>query len=291
MPTPTISIRSDRFGPEQSTRAVLCLEAGHDRFRFMAMDGQGQGQWLEDYAFPSLLTERAPTDLLTDIFRDHPLLTAGPWQEIRVSINTPSFTLIPQPLYRKEYAGSYLALMRGSELPAYEFAQAYLHESEGFLSVFSLSHTLADFFSEAYPLQPMTFVHQAGALLEATAALSQQTSDESPVYLYFEDEFVTVISRVGGKLQYCNRFGYKNAQDLTYYVLYILTELSINPETAVVMLYGEITPFAEQYTELSRFLARLRFGTYPAGLTLSSDFSDLPDHRYLSLYGLCLMRD
>ncbi|PRY37077.1 uncharacterized protein DUF3822 [Spirosoma oryzae] len=291
MPTPTISIRSDQFGPEHSARAVLCLEAGHDRFRFMAMDGQGRGQWLEDYAFPSLLTERAPTDLLTDIFRDHPLLTAGPWHEIRISINTPSFTLVPQPLYRKEYAGSYLALMRGNELPAYEFAQAYRHESEGFLSVFSLSHALADFFSEAYPLQPMTFVHQAGALLEATAALSKQASDESPVYLYFEDEFVTVISRAGGKLTYCNRFGYKNAQDLTYYVLYILTELSINPETVVVMLYGEITPFAEQYTELSRFLAHLRFGTYPTALTLSDDFSDLPDHRYLSLYGLCLMGD
>lgn len=289
MPTPTISIRSDQFGPEQSARAVLCLEAGHDRFRFMAMDEQGRGQWLEDYAFPSLLTERLPAELLTEIFRDHPLLTAGPWQEIRVSINTPSFTLIPQLLYRKEYASSYLALMRGNQLPAYDFAQAYTHQDEGFLSVFSMSHALADFFSEVYPLQPLTFVHQAGAILEATAALSKQPSQEPTVYLYFEDEFVTIISRVAGKLRYCNRFGYRNAQDLTYYVLYTLTELQINPETAAVMLYGEITPFAEQYTELSRFLAHLRFGTYPSDLTLSSDFNDLPDHRYLSLYGLCLM--
>lgn len=289
MPTPTISIRSDHFGPEQSARAVLCLEAGHDRFRFLAMDERGRGQWLEDYAFPSLLTERPPADLLTEIFRDHPLLTAGPWQEIRVSINTPSFTLIPQSLYRKEYAGSYLALMRGNQLPTYDFAQAYVHHDEGFLSVFSMSHALADFFSEAYPLQPMTFVHQAGALIEATAALGRQTTDASTVYLYFEDEFVTIINRVGGKLQYCNRFGYRNAQDLTYYVLYTLTELAIDPETVPVMLYGEITPFAEQYTELSRFLAHLRFGTYPSALTLSSDFSDLPDHRYLSLYGLCLV--
>lgn len=291
MPTPTISIHADQFGPEQSARSVLCLEAGHDRFRFIALDEQGQGQWLEDYAFPSLLTDRLPTDLLADIFREHPLLTASPWQEVRVSINTPSFTLVPQPLYRKEYAGSYLALMRGSQLPAHEFAQAYAHEAEGFLSVFSLSHDLADFFSEAYPLQPMTFVHQIGALLEATAVLAQQTAGEPTVYLYFEDEFVTVICRNGSTLRYCNRFGCRNAQDLTYYVLYTLTELQIDPETVVVMLYGEITPFAERYTELSRFLAHLRFGTFPTGVTLGGDFSDLPDHRYLSLYGLCLMGD
>lgn len=197
--------------------------------------------------------------------------------------------MVPSALYRKEYAGSYLALMRGSSLPAHEFAQAYAHGAEGFLSVFNLEHPLADYFSEVYPLQPLTFVHQTSALVQATAALDRHSLATDTVYLYFEDEFVTILSRKKHQLRYCNRFGYKQVQDLVYYILYILDEQGLAPEKVNMVLYGEITPFAEAYTELSRFLPALSFGQPPPGLQLAAEFSDLPDHRYLSLYGLGLL--
>lgn len=229
------------------------------------------------------------TDVLPDVFRDHPVLSAGPWQEIRISVNSPSFTLVPKPLFRKEYAGSYLTLMRGSSLPAHEFAQAYNHDDEGFLSVFNLEHPLADYFSGAYPLQPLTFVHQTGALIQATADLNRHILTPDNIWLFFEDEFVTIIYRKDQQLRYCNRFGYKNAQDLAYYVLYVLDEQKLSPEAVNVGLYGEITPFAEAYVELNRFLLNLSFGHTPPGLVLANEFNELPDHRYLSLYGLGLL--
>lgn len=288
---PTVTIRSASFNPAHSNKSVLCLEVGRDRLRLLVQDLHGQALYLEDYAFPSLLTSQPLTSLLPTIFRDHAVLSAGPWQEIRIGVNSPSFTLIPKPLFRKEYAGSYLALMRGSALPAHEFAQAYAHEDEGFLSVFNLEHPLADYFSEVYPLQPLTYVHQISALIQATADLNRHMLTPDNVYLYFEDEFVTIIHRKAHQLHYCNRFGYKHVQDLVYYVLYIFDEQTINPESSSISLYGEITPFADAYTELSRFLSHLSFGHTPAGLTLAPEFDDLPDHRYLSLYGLSLISE
>ncbi len=288
---PNLTIRADSFDSRLADKSVLSLEVGRDRFRFMVQDKHGKGVYLEDYTFPSLLTDRSMTDILPDVFREHPVLSAGPWQSIRIGVNSPSFTLVPAPLFRKEYAGSYLALMRGSALPAHEFAQAYAHEAEGFLSVFNLEHPLADFFSEVYPLQPITFVHQIGALIQATADLDRHTLVPDTVYLFFEDEFVTIIHRHAHQLQYCNRFGYKNVQDLTYYLLYVLDEQKLNPAVTQVALYGEITPFAEAYAELSRFLPNLLFGQTPPGLLVSTEFNDLPDHRYLSLYGLSLLSE
>ena len=257
----------------------------------MVQDAKQRGCYLEDYTFPSLLTDRPLTDILPGIFRDHPVLSAGPWQEIRIGVNSPSFTLVPKALFRKEYAGSYLALMRGSELPAHEFAQSYKHEAEGFLSVFNLEHPLSDYFSGAYPLQTLTFIHQTGALLQATADLDRQSLVSQTVWLYFEDEFMTVIYRQEHQLRFCNRFGYKNVQDLVYYVLYALDELTCVPNQIHVALYGEITPFSDAYTELSRFLPHLTFGQTPPGLALSSEFEELPNHRYLSLYGLSLISE
>ncbi|GAB3762589.1 hypothetical protein GCM10028817_41160 [Spirosoma pomorum] len=289
MLTPTLTIRADSFGLTQVNQSVLCLEIGRDRLRFMVQNKQREIGYLEEYTFPSMLAERPLSEVLPDVFLNHPVLTAGPWQEIRISLNSPSFTLVPQPLYRKEYAGSYLALMRGSALPAHEFAQAYLHESEGFLSVFNLSHPLADYFAEMYPLQSIRFVHQTSALLQATADMDKRSLTPQGVWLYFEDEFVTVICRQDHQLRFCNRFGYKNPQDLTYYVLYVLDEQRMDPTEVPVTLYGEITPFADSFTELSRFLAHLSFGHVPPSLHLADEFDDAPEHRYLSLYGLTLL--
>lgn len=290
-PAPTITIRTDSFDPAHTNKSVLCLEVGRDRFRLLVQDARGRAVYLEEYAFPSLLNNQPLTSLLPGVFGNHPVLSAGPWQQIRIGVNTPSFTLVPKPLFRKEYAGSYLALMRGSTLPAHEFAQAYAHEAEGFLAVFNLEHPLADYFSEVYPLEPLTYVHQVSALLLATADLDRHMLTPDSVYLYFEDEFVTIIHRRAHQLQYCNRFGYKHVQDLVYYVLYILDEQHINREAATLCLYGEITPFADAYTELSRFLPNLTFGHTPPGLTLTAEFNDLPNHRYLSLYGLSLINE
>ena len=288
---PTVTIRANSFDPALTAKSVLCIEVGHDRLRFLVQNGRRRGCYLEDYTFPALFTDNSLTDRLPDVFRTNPVLSTGPWQDIRVGVNSPSFTLVPQPLFRKEYANSYLALMRGNPLPAHEFARAYTHEAEGFLSVFNLEHALFDHFAGVYPLQPLTFVHQTGALIQATADLDRRSLTSHNVYLYFDYEFVTVIYRQSHQLRYCNRFGYRNAQDLTYYILYVLDEQKLLPETANVILYGEITPFAESYTSLSQFLPNLSFGQTPPGLALAPEFDDLPNHRYLSLYGLGLLSE
>lgn len=286
---PTVTIRSNSFDPTHIEQSVLCLELGPDRLRIMVQDEGRQAVYLEDYAIPALLSNQPLISLLPNLFRDHTVLSAGPWPEIRIGVNSPSFTLVPRPLFRKEYAGSYLALMRGSELPAHEFAQAYDHKDASFMSVFNLEHAVADYFSEVYPLQPLTYVHQVSALLQAVSALNRHSLTPNTVYLYFDEELLTIIHYKGPQLRYCNRFDYKNSQDMTYYLLYILNEQQLTPDTVSILLYGEITPFAEAYTELSRFLPNLTFGHLPPGFNLATAFNSVPVHRYLSLYGLGLM--
>lgn len=288
---PKTTIRTYSFDPENTGQSVLCLEVGQDRFQLLVRDKRGQASCLEDYRFSPLSTEQSLLGVLPDVFRNHEILLAGPWQEIRVGINSASFTLIPEPLFRKEYAASYLALMRGSTLPTHEFAQVYAHKAAGFLSAFNLEHALFDYFSETYALQPLVFVHQTSALIQATADLDRRSLTTTGVYLYFEDEFVTILYWKDHQLHYCNRFGYKNVQDLAYYILYVLDEQSLSAGAVPISLFGEITPFSEAFSELSRFLPTLSFGTVPAGLTLAPEFHDLPDHRYLSLYGLSLLSD
>ncbi|GAA4471008.1 DUF3822 family protein [Nibrella saemangeumensis] len=286
--SPTVAVRQDQFDASQAEKSVLCLEVSKDRFRFALLDQNRHCCWLEDYAFPSLLTERPASEALPALFQGNPILQISQWQEIRIAINSGSFTLVPGNLFRREYANSYLSLMRGNALPAHEFAQAYEHE-EGFYSVFNAEHPLADYFSATYPLQQLTFVHQTSALIRAATAVDRELPSTQNLLLYFENEFITIILHSNRRLIYCNRFGYKQAQDLAYYILYVIAELNLEPYSVNALLYGEITPFADIYTELTRFLPHLSFGHTPPGLTLTAGFDDLPDHRYISLYGLALL--
>ncbi|MCY7356922.1 MAG: DUF3822 family protein [Rudanella sp.] len=289
--SPIVAIRQNSFDAAQTEQSVLCVEVGKDHLRFAYLDSQKRLAWLEDFSFPSLLTERSLADNLPAIFQDHPVLSAGPWQQVLITVNSPAFTLIPASLFRKEYATSYMTLMRGSALPPHEYAHFFEHVPDGFTSVFNVEHRLANYLAGVYPLQNTTFVHQTSALITASAAVEKRLVSTQNLLLYFEDEFVTTILRSNHALRYCNRFGFKNPQDLTYYILYVLEELRLEPYSVNILLYGEITPFADSYRHLSEFLPHMMFGQTPTGIHFNGDFDDLPEHRYLSLYGLTLLSE
>ncbi len=286
--TPAIAV--GQFDPAGAEGGVLCLEIGKDRFGFAVQERDGLVTQFDEYEFPSLLAEQSVPALLPGIFGQCPALQADAWQEIRVSVDSPSFTLIPTPLFRKEYAGNYLALMRGSVLPPQDIAQFYAHADQ-FYSVFSVGQLLKDTVLDQYALSPVTFMHQTSALLKAAAHLDRQTDTGQNMLLYFENEFVTIIFHDNHTLRFCNRFGYRTASDMTYFVLYVLEELDLQPATLSTTLYGEITPFAEAYSELKQFLGNMTFGSIPETIQLTDAFDDLPEHRYLSMYGLTLLSE
>lgn len=286
--SPTVSVRPDVLTAGQAEKSILCLDMAPQRLRLTLLDPQRRMVWLDEYAQPTLLTEASLSTQLPALFSEHPLLHYERFEHIRVAVNASAFTLVPSELYRKEYAGNYLTLMRGHQPPPNEIASAYAHK-EGFTVVFGLDRGITEFVGGQYPLQPITYVHQSSALIQATDPIDRQQAATQTLFLHFEDEFVFVLFRENHQLRYCNRFGYKNVQDLVYYVLYVADELKADPDTVNALAYGEITPFAEAYTALLRFIPNLHIGQQPSSLNVSSDLTDLPEHRYLDLQGLCLL--
>ncbi|MFC5408553.1 DUF3822 family protein [Larkinella bovis] len=288
--SPTVAIQEDSFDVSMTDSYQLCLEMSHERFRFCVVEPeQRQCFWLEDYTFPTLLTENPLLPSLRSIYQNHPLLQSSYWKKIQVSVNSPSFTLIPTSLYRKEYRAQYLQLMRGNPLSLSEHALTYTHQKEDFQAVFSIDNALTDWLAATYPLQQLTIVHQSSALIQATAASDLVLDSSQKLSLNFEDESVTLVFRKAGRFMYCNRFAYKNATDLVYYILYVINELKTEPKELKVILSGEITPFADIFTSLEQFLPNIRFGSTPPNLKLTAAFDEVPEHRYFSLFGNTLI--
>jgi len=283
---PLLEIRDEQFDADKCGEYELLMELGTERMRFCILDQTNtQVLYLEDYAIGGLLNEKSSASWLGQLFKEHPFLGSQLWKKVVVCFNTPSFTLVPDAYFRKEYAASYLGLVRG-ELADWEQLMHQEVKKIEARNVFAIDKELGEWLLNTYTPQLPIFLHQASALIEGSLRLSASEKKATIATLHFEDDYVTITIAQVQKLLFSNKFAYKSAADMGYFVMFVLDSLQLPPLSIQCYLYGEITPYSEDYQLLVKFIPHLFFGKNPAKLTLGSAFEDLPEHRYFGLYNI-----
>lgn len=281
---PTVKVALDTFDVADTAQCTLCLEIDESRFRFCFIDETTMScVWLEDYAFDTFLRGDDFLRNLQMLVAEHPYLTSERWKDIKVSVNTPTFTLIPDSLFRKEYASDYLQLATGRPIRADQKVLYYRLPHVNAFTVFTIPSKWSDWLLNQYTWQSMEFYHLTSPLIIGTIVSHQEYNEAKLVTLHLEEDYFTMIYSENEVLKFCNRFAYQNPLELTYIVLFSMNQLGISPEEVKVKLYGEITPYSELYTELSKFIHELQFGQNPSTLNYIDQFEDIPEHRYFGL--------
>lgn len=284
--TPLLEIKDEKFNSEKCSEYELMLELGAERLRFFVLGGPNkQVLCLEDYTIGGLPTDNKWSNWLKQLFEEHPFLGNNLWKNVTVCFNTPYFTLIPDAYFRKEYVNNYLGLVKGE---ISETEQLLHHEVRKLAArnVFSVDKDLWEWLLSTYTLHLPNFIHQTSTLIEGALTLSSAEKNRTLMTFYFEDDFVTLTLVKKGSLIFCNKFGYKTPNDMGYFVMFVLDSLQLLPQDVQGILYGEITPYSEDYQLLQKFLPHLHFGKNPSGITFGDVFEDLPEHRYFSLYNI-----
>lgn len=279
----TAKVSEGSFDPKNGQDYDVSIEIGDNHFRFcIANAGSRECKWLEDYTAESFLNKDSIYDCISKVVADHSFLAAREWKSVKVVVNTPIFTLIPAPLFRKEYTTSYLKLVAG-EAAQQKVLHHHLGDLEAY-NVFSMPEADWESLQDQFPLGTLAFYHTTSPLIQGALLAHQQFRVVKILSLNIESTYFTLIASENQQLLFCNRFVYANAQELTYLVLFTLNQLSILPEDIKVILNGEITPFSAIYEELSRFMPSILFGKKAQTLRYSPDFEELPDHRYQALF-------
>jgi hypothetical protein len=281
---PTVKVSQDSFDHKQIARCTLCIEIDESRFRFCFVDEENsQCVWLEDYAFDTFLNASEYLAKLKKLVGEHPFLSSDQWKDIRVSVNTHEFTLIPGPLFRKEYAGDYLQMATGWPVQPDTRVLHQLLPAINAYTVFSLPSTWSDWLLNQYPLQNIGFYHLTGPLITGALESHDEYGMQKLLTIQLEQNYFTMVFTDQKKLIFCNRFPYQTPAELTYLILFSMNQLQVSPEETQVRLYGEVTLYSELYAELSKFLPDLDFGKNPSSLQYISSFEDIPEHRYFGL--------
>ena len=288
---PTVKVADESFGTESTSRCTLCIEIDDLRFRFCVVEeGTLRCRWLEDYASDTFMDDGEVLEKMKQIAAEHPFLSSDAWKHIRVAVNTNAFTLIPAAVFRKEYTAEYLRLALGRAVSPEDRAMYHHLPVVDAYNVFTMPKAWSDWLQEQFPLQNIEFCHLTSPLISGSLASHQEYGEPRLLSLYLEEDYLTLVFSREQRLIFCNRFKYKNPSELTYLVLFALNTLNYLPEEVQVYLYGEITPYAETYTELARFLPHLHFGKVPGRLHYSTYFEDIPEHRYFGLLNTYLTR-
>jgi Protein of unknown function (DUF3822) len=282
----SVVVESKHFDIARLPSYHLCIEVGDNRFRFCVTDALKRCLWLEDYSLGTLFTEPQLLASLHLLYKQHKFLALNNWKHISVSFNSPYFTLIPDDFFRKEYTSSYLSTIRGNALRSQEVALSQHITSIGAYNTFVADRAVWDWMLNTYSMHNPEAVHQTTALING--CMAQSNTKAPTVLLYFEDDYLTIAVTEQKKLLLCNKFSYKVAQDMGYFVLFVLTNLKLKPSEVSCVLYGEITPYSEDYQWLQRFLPDLVLGQNPKSISFGEEFDDLLEHRYYSLYTACL---
>jgi Protein of unknown function (DUF3822) len=273
---PVFQYKDDRYLGLSSNRYNLVLNIDQQRFVFSLVDGvSNQCIRLEDYLLPTQTTPEQQLKTLQKLVSKHDILASMFWQSVTVMFNNQSFTLIPQLLFRREYASRYLLLARGTMLQPDEEIHYYSHESIKAINVYSVYNKLYDWLLELYPFQDIQFMHQSSAYIEQTLKATNNM-----VAVYCEKTAFTMIYTENGKLIFCNRFLYKQSSDFVYYVMFCLQQLKIDTQKVSIQLFGEISTSADIYQELEKIISSIQIGTLTSHIKISPDINA---HQYLPL--------
>ncbi len=221
---------------------------------------------------------------LEKLFEEHDLLKAGFWKSVRLALQSPQFAYVPLSLYQASEHERYLRVTSPLEPGRSEFL-AYTHSDIEAVGVFAVQKELVSWLGLAYPTQQVSVVHHSSALLEALAR-EQAAGDYPLVSAWLRDGTLTLIVREGRKLRFVNVFDYESADDLVYYLLFVIEELGLSPETAPLTLWGEIDAESEVFEKLYRYIRHLSIGGYPKGWQFSYEFDAVPESEYFGLLSL-----
>jgi hypothetical protein len=280
-------VKDETFEVELISQYSLLLQIGKDTFRFCITDQKkNRCLWLEDYKFSEILPTTRLLGQLEVIYDSHPVLRAGYWSEVRLSVINNCFSLVPAALFDEEQLQNYLGLVCHTDFKGEELF-SYKHTALDAVNAYYAEKVIADWFRKAHPNKGISVLHQTSSLLEGVLANSDPANTQQ-VFLNVENDFFHLVVLKNKALHFCNYFEYANDVDFLYFVMFVFDEFQLNPDKDKVTIWGELMPDSAIFNKLYRYVRNVQFGNKPQSLRFGYVFDDTFDHRYFDLYSMHL---
>lgn len=281
-------IKDDRFDEEKLHQYELLIQLGVRDLQIGIIDVQDSRiLFFEDYVLGDLNSHDELQSLFKILFDSHPVLQAGFWKAVWISIKNTKFAQVPASLFVKEAAAEYLQFNAHVD-PAKEDILDCLNVKMDAVTVFAIQKELNAWFKQIYVNTQLHIVHQSTALIEGVMEYSAKMTN-SPIYIYVDRFKLHILAVQEGKLTYYNQFLIKQFSDYVKYIMLVMKGLNMDQNTSEVILWGYIGKNSPHYQEFVKYVRNVNFGGRPSYLKFGYLFDEVQEHHFFDLYSIHLL--
>lgn len=287
---PSLLAGDATFNHENIPFCTLCIEVDERRIRFcIVRDENMECVWIEDYGFDKVLNKQEVFERLKRIFKGHLLWSSNSWKNVKISINSHIFSLVPSVIFDEKEVKNYLNFATGTILPQDETILYHEIPIVHAVNIFSMPSLWYEWIINHFSASHLTFYHITTPLIIGALVSHAENDEIRIVSLYFEADYFTIMVTENNKLTLCNRFKFYSTSELVYLILFTLEQIEIIPEKVKVICYGEVYSDSENIVELKNFFPYVEIGKGPTTLKYHKHCGDIPGHRYFGLFNTCLV--
>lgn len=271
----------ESFEDNQTIGCDLLLEIGCTSIQYAIVNGANRKvQVYGSFGMHEEVHESILSELLADyISKD--LFLNKKYARVIVSVINKLSTLVPEPLYSEASRSAYLETNFFIE-NQYELHTDSLKGIDA-KNVFGVNKNLIQILYNHFPNSRI--VHFTSFLIDFV--LNQnRNSLEKKMVVNVQLNQVDIIVVEGKKLLLSNSFVYKTAEDFIYYVLFVLEQLKLNPETIDLQLYGKVERNSTIFDYLYKYIRNVKFGDRPSQYLYTYKLNNIPQHQLFSLFCL-----
>jgi hypothetical protein len=281
-------IKDDRFDEDHIHQYDLLIQLSVRDFQIAIVDcSDGRVLYFEDYVLGDLTSHQELLTLFQTLFESHPVLQAGFWNSVKVSIKNNKFVQVPDSLFVEEAAAEYLKFNAHIDLQKEDVIFCHNRKIDA-ITIFAVQKDLLDWLGKMYANTTIHLVHQSSSLIEGVHQFAGET-DKSRLYIYVDRFKLHILSIEHRKLIYYNQFAIKQFSDYVKYIMLVMKGLGMDQQTCEVVLWGYISKNSPHYQEFVKYVRNISFGSRPSGLKFGFIFDEVQEHHFFDLFSMHLL--
>jgi hypothetical protein len=281
--TPGISLMDDSFDPGETRNYELAFFLGETGMTFCLLDVRrnkyiglqqlsrtGSGESGKIAAWPGFLES---------VLAGYPWLLA-PFRQIRAGYDGMRATLVPAALFDPGEKENY---MNFNFTPGPGEQVLYDHlQSMDACQLFTIPADILGTVKKHFP--GTRIVHMASVLIE-TIRINYKNRISSPrVFLHLRGRICDIMIFDGRQLNYFNSFAIQGPEDVTYYLIFVMEQLNLNPETVPLVLLGGVAEEPGLDELLARYVRHVEPGRRNDAFKYSYVLNQMPPYAFYPLY-------
>ena len=157
-------------------------------------------------------------------------------------------TLVPNALYEESNNADYLKF--NSKILQTDFIARDKLKQMDAVNVYIPYVNVNNYIFETFG----TFTYKHGSTIFIEYILANQVSEKDSMFLNIEKNMMEVLVLKNKKLQLYNRFDYSTTEDFLYYVLFVVEQLGLDPETMETKVSGRISKTSELFKAIYKYI-------------------------------------